>query len=48
MKRKGFWMHYLTKETSTNQEVYSWGKVTSPTCPSGAFRIPDQRGAPLP
>jgi len=28
----------LTKETSMNQEVYSWGKVTGPTCPSGAFR----------
>src|SRR5260370_3996089 len=47
MKRKGFWMHYLIKGTSTNQEVYSWGKVTGPTCPSGAFRTPDQRGAPF-
>jgi hypothetical protein len=37
-----------TKETSMNQEVCSWGKVTGPTCPSGAFRTPDQRGAPLP
>ena len=30
-------MHYLIKETSTNQEVYSWGTVTGPTCPRAHF-----------
>jgi hypothetical protein len=26
-----------TKETSTNQEVYSWGKVTAPRAPRAHF-----------
>ena len=40
-------MHYPIKGTSMNQEVYRGESVTGPTCPSGAFRTPDQRGAPL-
>ena len=26
-----------TKETSTNQEVYSWGRVTAPRAPRAHF-----------
>jgi hypothetical protein len=38
MKRKGFCVHYLSKRTSEPGGPDPWGKVTDPTCPSGAFR----------